>query len=135
MSTLVSCSSVCLSFCLSLTLTEICCFIVGKVGHTPPPLFYDSPFLEIQDVPIFHRPIAKTKEPNNSCNQFVYNFYHKNNLILEECLLKWLNANLMSCLQMFPGQFYEKRLSVRETNMKLLLKTVNYIAIRKESPV
>ena len=32
------------------------------------------------------------------------------------------------------GQFYEKRLSVRERNMKLLLKTVNYTAIKKESP-
>ena len=35
---------------------------------------------------------------------------------------------------MFPGQFYEKRLSVREKNMKLLLKIVTYIAIKKESP-
>ena len=30
---------------------------------------------------------------------------------------------------MFSGQFYEKRLSVREKNMKLLLETVTYIAI------
>ena len=29
---------------------------------------------------------------------------------------------------------HEKRLSVRERNMKLLLKTVIYIAIKKESP-
>ena len=32
---------------------------------------------------------------------------------------------------MFSGQFYEKRLSVRERNMKLLLETVTYIAIKK----
>ena len=31
---------------------------------------------------------------------------------------------------MFSGQFYEKRLSVREWNMKLLLQTVAYIAIK-----
>ena len=35
---------------------------------------------------------------------------------------------------MFSGQFYEKSLSVTERNMKLLLKTVTYIAIKKESP-
>ena len=34
---------------------------------------------------------------------------------------------------MFSDQFYEKRLSVRERNMKLLLETVTYIAI-KEKP-
>ena len=32
---------------------------------------------------------------------------------------------------MFSGQFYEKRLSVRERNMKLLLETVTYIAIKE----
>ena len=32
---------------------------------------------------------------------------------------------------MFPGQFYEKRLSVPEKNMKLLLETVTYIAIKE----
>ena len=32
---------------------------------------------------------------------------------------------------MFTGQFYEKRLSVRERNMKLLLETVTYIAIKE----
>ena len=32
---------------------------------------------------------------------------------------------------MFSGQFYEKRLSVREKNMKLLLETVTYIAIKE----
>ena len=31
---------------------------------------------------------------------------------------------------MFSGQFYEKRLSVRERNIKLLLETVTYIAIK-----
>ena len=34
---------------------------------------------------------------------------------------------------MFSGQFYEKRLSVRGRNMKFLLETVTYIAI-KEKP-
>ena len=56
--------------------------IVGKGGHTP--LFQINapfskipsfPFLEIQDVPTFHRFIGKTEVLNNSCNQFVYNFY------------------------------------------------------------
>ena len=32
---------------------------------------------------------------------------------------------------MFSGQFYEKRLSVRERNMKLLLETVTYIAMKE----
>ena len=32
---------------------------------------------------------------------------------------------------MFSDQFYEKRLSVRERNMKLLLETVTYIAIKE----
>ena len=32
---------------------------------------------------------------------------------------------------MFFGQFYEKRLSVREGNVKLLLETVTYIAIKQ----
>ena len=55
--------------------------IVGKGGHTapfldqPPPFLRFPPFLEIQDVPTFHRSIRKTKELNNSSNQFVYNFY------------------------------------------------------------
>ena len=31
---------------------------------------------------------------------------------------------------MFSDQFYEKRLSVRERNMKLLLETVTYIVIK-----
>ena len=33
---------------------------------------------------------------------------------------------------MFSGQFYEKMLSARERNMKLLLKTVTYITTKKE---
>ena len=32
---------------------------------------------------------------------------------------------------MFSGQFYEKGLSVRERNMKLLLETATYIAIKE----
>ena len=32
---------------------------------------------------------------------------------------------------MFSDQFYEKRLSVRERDMKLLLETVSYIAIKE----
>ena len=67
--------------------------IVGKGGHPPRPPFLDQPlpppFLEIQDISTFHRPIGKTKVLNNSCNQFVYNFYPQSILILEECLQKW----------------------------------------------
>ena len=54
-------------------------FIVGR----------STPFLEIQDAPTFHRFIRKTKVLNNSCNQFVYNFYPQSILVLEECLQKW----------------------------------------------
>ena len=61
-----------------------------------PPFFLDQPpfskippFLEIQDVPTFHRFIRKTKVLNNSCNQFVFNFYPHGILVLEECLQKW----------------------------------------------
>ena len=32
---------------------------------------------------------------------------------------------------MFSGQFFEERLSVREMNMKFLLETVTYIAIKE----
>ena len=32
---------------------------------------------------------------------------------------------------MFSGQFYEKWMSVRERNIKLLLETVTYIAIKE----
>ena len=69
--------------------------IFGKGGHTP--LFLENggpfskipPFLEIQDVPTVHWSLRKTKVLNNSCNQFVYHFYHKSILVLEECLQKW----------------------------------------------
>ena len=55
--------------------------IVGKGGHTPPPPFSKIPsFLEIQDVSTFHRSIGKTKELNNSCYQFAYNFYPQSTL-------------------------------------------------------
>ena len=68
--------------------------IVGKRGHTPPFLDQSSfskipPFLEIQDVLTFHLFIGKTKVLNNSCNQFVYDFYPQSILGLEECLKKW----------------------------------------------
>ena len=75
--------------------------IVGKGGHTPPPLFWINPpppplffskippFLEIQDVPTFHRFIGKIKVLNNSCNQYVYNFYPQSILVLEERFKKW----------------------------------------------
>ena len=58
--------------------------IVGKGGHTPPPP--PPPLLEIQDVPIFHRSLRKTKILNNSCNQFLYHFYSQSILVLEKCL-------------------------------------------------
>ena len=45
--------------------------VVGKGGY-PPFSRIPPPFLEIQDVPTFDRFIQKTKELNNSCNQFVY---------------------------------------------------------------
>ena len=74
-------------------------FVVGKGGHTSPPptptfsrstpLFQDPPFLEIQDVPTFHRSIRKTKVLNNSCNQFVNHLYPQSILVLEECSQKW----------------------------------------------
>ena len=32
---------------------------------------------------------------------------------------------------MFFGQFYEKRLSVREGNIKILFETVTYIAVKE----
>ena len=60
----------------------------------------------------------KTKVLNNSCNQFAYNFYPQSILILEECLQKWWNANLI-CLVNFM-----KQLSISERNMKLLVQTV-----------
>ena len=73
------------------------CSIVGKGVHTPP--FLDQPpppsfskippFLEIQDVPTFYRPIRKTKVLKDSFSRFVYDFYPQSILILEEYLQKW----------------------------------------------
>ena len=89
--------------------------IVGKGGQ-PPFSNIPPPFLEIQDVPTFYRPIRKTKVLNDSFNWFIYNFYPQSILILEEYLQKWWNAN------------YEKWVSIRQRNIKLLLETVTYIA-------
>ena len=61
--------------------------IVGK--RVIPPLSKIPPFLEIQDVPNFYRPIGKTKVLNDPFNQLVYKFYPQSVLILEEYLLKW----------------------------------------------
>ena len=61
----------------------------------PPPLFSKiSPFLEIHNVPAFHRFIRETIILNNLCNQFEYHFYPQSILILEKCLQKW-NENLI----------------------------------------
>ena len=63
--------------------------IVGKGGHTPPFLAQPPPpFLEIQDVPNFYRPIEKTKVLNESFNQLLSKFYLQSISILEEYLLK-----------------------------------------------
>ena len=62
--------------------------VVDKGGHMPP-FSKISPFLELQDVPTFHRSLRKTKVLNNSCNQFVYHFYPQSILVLEESLQKW----------------------------------------------
>ena len=48
-----------------------------------------SPFLEIQDVLTFYRPVRKTKALKDSFNQFVYDLYPQSILILEEYLQKW----------------------------------------------
>ena len=75
--------------------------MVGKSGHTPPPFLGQPPFskilpfLEIQDVPTFDRPIGKTKVLNDSFNQFVYKSYQQSILILEEYLLKRWSENLI----------------------------------------
>ena len=53
-----------------------------------PSLFYNFPFLEVQDVLTFYRPIWKTKVLNDSFNQFVYKFFPQSILILEEYLLQ-----------------------------------------------
>ena len=60
-----------------------------------PPFLRFPPLLEIQDIPTFHRSIGKTKVLNNSFTQFVYNFYPQGILILEECLQKWWDADLI----------------------------------------
>ena len=88
------------SLIVSKYITSICikpCYdhIVGKGCHTPPaslpppPFSKFPPFLEIQDVLTFYRPIRKTKVLNESFNQFIYKFYLQSILILEEYLLKW----------------------------------------------
>ena len=69
-------------------------FIVGK-GESYSPFSKITPFLEVQDVPTFYRPIRKTKVLNQSFNQFLYKFYPQSILILKEYLLKWWNANLI----------------------------------------
>ena len=56
--------------------------IVGHGGHTHPFLRFPS-FLEIQDVPTFHRSIGKAKVLDNFYNQFVYNVYSQSILILK----------------------------------------------------
>ena len=63
--------------------------IVDKGGHTSPPLFSDSPFLNIQDVPTFYRAIRKTKVLNESFDQLLHEFYPQSILILEEYLFQW----------------------------------------------
>ena len=47
-----------------------CLRIAGK--GVIPPFSRIPPFLKIQNVPIFYRPIRKTKVLNDSFNQFVY---------------------------------------------------------------
>ena len=87
------------SLIVSKYITSICikpCYdhIVGKGCHNPPaslpppPFSKFPPFLEIQDVLTFYRPIRKTKVLNDSFNRFVYKFYPQSILILEEYLLK-----------------------------------------------
>ena len=46
------------------------------------------PFLEIQGIATFYKPIGKTKVLNESFNLLLYKFYPQNILILEEYLLK-----------------------------------------------
>ena len=69
-------------------------YIVGKGVHTAP-FSKIPPFLEIQDVPSFYRPIGKTKVLKDFFNQFVYNFYPQSILILDGYLRKWQNTNLI----------------------------------------
>ena len=67
--------------------------IVGKEVHIIP-LFLDQPpfskippFLEIQDVPTFHRPIGKTKVLRES-ERFAYNFLSSKYLNFERIFTK-----------------------------------------------
>ena len=60
-----------------------CNGVIGKGGVITPPFSTISPFLEIQDVPNFYRPIKKTKVLNDSFRQFVYNFCPQSILILK----------------------------------------------------
>ena len=65
--------------------------LVGKGSNNPPPPHPFSkilPFLEIQNVPSFYRPIEKTKVLNESFNQLLYKFYPQSILISEEYLLR-----------------------------------------------
>ena len=75
--------------------------LFSRSTSLPLPLFSDSPIsrnprlgFSRQD-PRQDKPIEKTKVLHNSCNQFVYNFYPQSILILEECLQKRWNANLI----------------------------------------
>ena len=88
----ISCSKLYTSITLNLNkCTQILyqLYIVGKGGHTPPP------FLEIRDVPTFHRFIGKTKVLNNSCNHFVYNFYPQSILVLKESKVVKYKSDIM----------------------------------------
>ena len=62
--------------------------VISPLSRYPPPFSKISPFLEIQNVPTFHRFIRETQVLNKFCNQFVYHFYPQSILILEECLQK-----------------------------------------------
>ena len=52
----------------------------------PPPSFLDSPLSKMS--PPFIG-LSRKKKLNNSCSQFVYNFYPPGVLVLEQCLQKW----------------------------------------------
>ena len=88
-----------ISICVT-SIMQQCLTFLGKFqnhhsqeggSYPPPPLPFlgqtpfskISPFLEIQDIPTYYRPIRKTKVLNDAFNQFIYNFYPQNILILE----------------------------------------------------
>ena len=48
-------------------------YTLGKESHTAP-VYKITSFVEIQDVPIFYKPIVETKVLNDYFNIFVYNF-------------------------------------------------------------